>query len=156
MLCLALQNTPSPWITRRRGNDEMLLARTFAHWLVCSVGLACFAVAATAFCLVVLATVLADRIWPGAGMGNCWTYAMPRWWRSGGYIAIRRADRVALCKWLPVPHALHIERLPRHGVKLSQFVPVKRKQPKVCPAVVGYYAGEVRNVESPHDAATQE
>lgn len=134
----------------------MRCARIAAHWLICSAALAFFAVSATAFCIVVLAAVAADRIWPNAGMGNCWTHVLPRWWRRGGYIAIRRADRVSLCKWLPVPHALHIESLPRRGVKLSQFVPTKRKQPRVCPAVVGYYAGEVRNVESPHDAATQE
>ena len=130
--------------------------RQFAHWLAAYAALTAFAVSATAFCFVVAFSVLAHAIMPSSRHGNCWTYALPRWWRSGGYIAIRRADRVALCKWLPVPHALHIERLPRRGGKLSQFVPTKRKQPRVCPAVVGYYAGEVRNVESPHDAATQE
>jgi len=130
--------------------------RQFAHWLAASSALAFFAISATAFCFVVLAAVAADRIWPNSGMGNCWTHVLPRWWRRGGYIAIRHSDRVSLCKWLPVPHALHIESLPRRGVKLSQFVPTKRKQPRVCQAVVGYYAGEVRNVESPHDAATQE
>lgn len=128
-------------------------ARTLAHWLICSAALACFAVAATAFCLVVAAAIAADRLWPGAHMGNCWTHVLPRWWRRGGYIAIRRADRVSLCKWLPVPHALHIERLPRRGVTLTQFVPVRRRQPRICPAVTGYYVGEVRTVESPHDAA---
>ena len=129
--------------------------RRFAHWLAASSALAFFAISATAFCFVVLAAVAADRIWPNAGMGNCWTHVLPRWWRRGGYIAIRRADRVSLCKWLPVPHALHIARLPRSGVKLSQFVPIKRKQPHIFPAIVGYYVGEVRTVEAPHNA-TQE
>lgn len=129
--------------------------RIAAHWLICSAALAFFAVSATAFCAVVLAAVAADRIWPSAGMGNCWTHVLPRWWRRGGYIAIRRADRVSLCKWLPVPHALHIESLPRKGVSLTQFVPTKRNQPRFCPAVVGYYVGEVRTVEAPHNA-TQE
>lgn len=131
------------------------LPRTVAHWLICSAALAFFAVSATAFCFVVLATVAADRIWPNAGMGNCWTHVLPRWWRRGGYIAIRRADRVSLCKLLPVPHALHLESLPRKGVSLTQFVPIRRKQPRICPAIVGYYVGEVRTVEAPHNA-TQE
>ena len=130
-------------------------ARIAAHWLICSAALAFFAVSATAFCAVVLAAVAADRIWPSAGMGNCWTHVLPRWWRRGGYIAIRRADRVSLCKWLPVPHALHIESLPRNGVSLTQFVPTKRKQPRFCPAVVGYYVGEVRTVEAPHNATEE-
>ena len=133
----------------------MPIARTFAHWLICSAALAFFAVSATAFCAVVLAAVAADRIWPNSGMGNCWTHVLPRWWRRGGYIAIRRSDRVALCKWLPVPHALHIESLPRKGVSLTQFIPIRRKQPRICPAIVGYYVGEVRTVEAPHNA-TQE
>lgn len=133
----------------------MHFARAISHWLICSVALAFGAVAATAFCFVVVAAVAANRVWPNAPVGNCWTHVLPRWWRRGGYIAIRRADRVSLCKWLPVPHALHIETLPHRGVKLTQFVPVRRKQPRIFQAVVGYYVGEVRTVESPHNA-TQE
>ena len=155
MLCLAWPNTPLRLITKQPGNDEMPSALIAAHWLICSAALAFFAVSATAFCIVVLAAVAADRIWPNAGMGNCWTHVLPRWWRRGGYIAIRRADRVSLCKWLPVPHALHIESLPRKGVSLTQFVPVKRKQPRICPAIVGYYVGEVRTVEAPHNATEE-
>ncbi len=139
----------------RHKHDPAILARLAAHWLICSVALAWFAVSATAFYCVVMASVAADRIWPKSPLGNCWTHVLPRWWRRGGYIAIRRADRVSLCKWLPVPHALHLERLPRRGVKLSQFVPLRRKQPRIFPAIVGYYRGEVRTVESPHDAVMQ-
>ena len=155
MLCLAWPNTPLRLITKQPGNDEMPSARIAAHWLICSTAIAFFAVSATAFCAVVLAAVAADRIWTNAGMGNCWTHVLPRWWRRGGYIAIRRADRVALCKWLPVPHALHIESLPRKGVSLTQFIPIRRKQPRICPAIVGYYVGEVRTVEAPHNATEE-
>lgn len=130
--------------------------RIAAHWLICSVALAFFTVAATAFCFVVACAVLANAIMPSSRYGNCWAYALPRWWRHGGYLAIRRADGVGLCRFLPVPHVIWISRLARRGNVLSQFVPVKRRQTMCWPKFVGYYAGEVRSVESPHDAATQE
>lgn len=97
-----------------------------------------------------------NAIMPFSRYGNCWTYALPRWWRHGGYLAIRRADGVGLCRFLPVPHAIWISRLARRGNVMRQFVPVKRRQTVCCPMFVGYYAGEVRSVESPHDAVTQE
>lgn len=130
--------------------------RQFAHWLTASAALTAFAVSATAFCFVVAFSVLAHAIMPSSRHGNCWTCALPRWWRRGGYLAIRRADGVGLCRHLPVPHVIWISRLARHGSVLSQFVPVKRRQTRCWPKFVGYYTGEVRNVESPHDAATQE
>lgn len=129
--------------------------RQCAHWLAASLALAFFAVSAIAFCFVVACAVLANAIMPSSRYGNCWIYALPRWWRYGGYLAVRRADGVGLCRVLPVPHVIWISHLARRGNVLSQFVPEKRRQTKCWPKFVGYYDGEVRNVESPRDAATR-
>lgn len=141
---------------RRRKGFSPFLAEPGAHSLWSGKSGAFFVSGQTLWRLFANGTKQAiATLAPNSGMGNCWTHVLPRWWRRGGYIAIRRADRVALCKWLPVPHALHIESLPRKGVSLTQFIPIRRKQPRISPAIVGYYVGKVRTVEAPHNA-TQE
>ena len=55
--------------------------------------------------------VMADKVLPDARWGNCWTYAAARWWRLGGYIALRPSDGIALIGGIPIPHAVWVPEL---------------------------------------------
>lgn len=102
------------------------------------------------YAMAVLFAVAADLIVPSSKFGNCWTYALPRWWRHGGYLLVRSADGVKFMNFFPVPHVLWVRKLPRRGVDLQQFVPVDRKPAKWFPLYTTYFNGELRSVEAPH------
>jgi hypothetical protein len=51
--------------------------------------------------------------------GNCWTYAIPKWWRDGGYIVVRRSG------FMRVPHVLWVRSL--DGVEFHEFTPISPK-----------------------------
>lgn len=53
----------------------------------------------------------ADALWPEADRGNCWSFAGPRWWHHGGYMAIRPAHGVRLAGVGVVPHVLWLREL---------------------------------------------
>lgn len=54
-----------------------------------------------------------------AGYSNCLVYALARWIRYGGYIAIRRSQH------FPIPHFLWIPPDGLAGVTLRHFVPMR-------------------------------
>lgn len=68
--------------------------------------------------------LLANRVWPEADRGNCWTFALVKWWREGGYIAARPAPGVRFIGMGMVPHVLWVRHI--SGCELQQAVPVKR------------------------------
>lgn len=70
--------------------------------------------------LVIRLCVLADWIMPDARIGNCWTFALPRWRNRGGYLVIRPSPR----PFAFVPHAIWVYSL--EGVHLEQTMPRKR------------------------------
>lgn len=51
--------------------------------------------------------------------GNCWTHAIPKWWKKGGYIVVRRSGYMA------VPHVMWTDNL--SGVELEEFAPVSKQ-----------------------------
>lgn len=52
--------------------------------------------------------------------GNCWTYALSRWWRAGwrdSYLVVRMTRRT----WLPIPHVFWARDI--EGLAVSEFQP---------------------------------
>jgi hypothetical protein len=49
--------------------------------------------------------------------GNCWVYALGRWFRRGGSLIVQRSI------WSWVPHVRHAEPGALDGVEISEFVP---------------------------------
>ena len=95
--------------------------------------------------------ILADKALPNATSGNCWTYALPKWYRHGGYLLVRNADIVRFLWIFPVPHVAWVKHL-GSDVVVEQFDPVKRKLSKFFPWFTIYYEGKVKLRESNHDA----
>ena len=54
--------------------------------------------------------LLADRLWPDATHGNCWSYAGAKWAKHGGYMQVRWSDFPHAGSHL-IPHGQWVYRL---------------------------------------------
>ncbi len=125
--------------------------RPALHFLVTMLG-ALFGAIALCFCTLVCAlAVLGKRIDPTHKRGNCWTYALPEFIEHGGYLAVRASDGLKFLKVFIVPHVLYMPILHGRSV-VSQYVPIDRQSSFLLPWYAVDYRGEVRNVESNHNA----
>jgi hypothetical protein len=122
-----------------------------AHFALVTAGFGAWAVAMACMTVATAFAVWADKVMPNSTKGNCWSFALPRWWRQGGYLLVRAADGQALLKKLPVPHVAWIKHLGEDS-RLEFFMPVARKSKTWLPWHVVYYEGRVRTSEKPHDA----
>lgn len=95
--------------------------------------------------------LLADRIWPDADWGNCWSFVGPRWYRHGGYIAIRSADEVSVSGCGPIPHAMWITTWPADAA-VQQTRPRKRTGARWLPWRTLYFPYVVKKSERPHNS----
>ena len=126
--------------------------RSVIHFLLASLGLFLWGVAMGFMVLVVALANLAHRVCINPERQNCWFHALWRWNTYGGYLAVRKADGVQFIKWLPVPHVIWLMELPKRGVKLEQYVPIKRERAKWLPWFTGYFKGRVIHFDSNHSA----
>jgi hypothetical protein len=125
--------------------------RRTLHVLAIALG---FIAWAPAMCLMVLSTgcaMLAARILPHAREGNCWSYALDKWARHGGYLLVRNADGQRFLGKFPVPH---VEWVKHWGIDndVRYFVPTRRKSSSWVPWYTIYYSGRIWRREKPHDA----
>ena len=97
---------------------------------------------------------LGQWIDPDLMYGNCWTYALPRFARHGGYLMVRPAVGVKLFRWLSVPHVIWVKRLPTDGVELEMFEPLHRRPANWLPWHTIWFRGRITRAEKPgrHDA----
>lgn len=90
---------------------EPSIARRVAHAALIVVAALPLLVAFGAIRAVEALAVLADRVWPGADRGNCWTWALLQHRRHGGYL-FSRPVRDAQLAWVgEPPHVGWVERI---------------------------------------------
>jgi hypothetical protein len=114
----------------------ILVVVAFVPWLIGCIG----------FGAALALVLLADRIWPGATRGNCWSYVGPRWWRRGGYLLIRWA-----AGWPMIPHAAWVRELSADNA-LEQTVPLERVTRWSLWWKTLYFPFRVSSVEQPRNA----
>lgn len=90
---------------------------------------------------------LGDRISPGLMYGNCWSYALPKFARHGGYLLVRPARGIRLLKMFSVPHVIWVKRLPCEGVELEMFQPIDRDHSSWLPWKTIWYKGQIKRAE---------
>lgn len=139
---MSIQNAPASSIRR------------WLHAILAGIGFVPWVISVTSMTISAMFAIACERVWSEANRGNCWTYALPRWWRRGGYLMIRPADGQKFLKIFPVPHVILLLKMPRHGLTLEQFLPVERKFGQWFPVHTIYYEGEIRTSERPHNATT--
>jgi len=107
---------------------------------------------ALCFCAIVCAlALLAKHIDPTHKRGNCWTYALSEFIERGGYLAVRASDGLKFLKVFIVPHVLYMPILHKRSV-ISQYVPITRKSSFWFPWYAVNYHGEIRVIDSDHNA----
>lgn len=125
--------------------------RSTIHFIVTMLG-AFFGAIALCFCTIVCAlAMLGKRIDPTHKRGNCWTYALPEFVENGGYLAVRASHGLKFLGVFIVPHVLYMPVLHGRSV-ISQYVPVDRRSSSLLPWYAVDYRGEIRSVESNHNA----
>jgi hypothetical protein len=119
----------------KKAAHAALVVLAFLPWLVGCIG----------FGLALALVLLADRIWPNAKHGNCWSYVGPRWWRHGGYLLIRWASGMS------IPHAAWVRTL-SDGNELEQTVPLERVTSWALWWRTVYFPFRVTTKEKPQNA----
>jgi hypothetical protein len=120
----------------KRTLHALLVVLSAIPWAIGCITFAC------AWCLV----ILADRVWPDADRGNCWSYAGARWRKYGGYLLIRPADGLPL-----IPHAVWVPNIPP-GLVVRQTLPVSRVRRWWQAWQTVYFRFRVLRRERSHDA----
>lgn len=116
-----------------------------------AVGFVPWALAMVLMSAVMWLATICSRVLPDAKRQNCWTYAMPKFHRHGGYLMFRYSDGVRMwgfrflnCIWL--------KTLPTEGAELEYFHPNKRRRGWLTPWEVAFHPGHIRTRETPHNA----
>jgi hypothetical protein len=126
--------------------------RAALHVVLIALGVPFWALAMLGMTGVAVFALLADKVIPHATKGNCWSHTLPLFLRRGGYLLIRPADGQRFLGFFPVPHALWVHTLPRYGIGLEQFAPIRRRMARWIPWYAVYFDGTHRRVERPHNA----
>lgn len=99
-------------------------------------------------------SLLAYKIHPEAKAGNCWSFALARWVKYGGYLAIRPAGDVWFMRVLPILHCLWIQQL--GPSELQMTMPRKRMRgfmAKWFPWKTPYFKFKVVSFDAPQPPA---
>lgn len=103
------------------------------------------------FWLALLMVIAADKLWPNADMGNCWSFVGPKWAKYGGYMLVRPADGVRAIGFGKVPHVIWVKKLTA-DVLLQQSAPLDRYTGKWLLWRKFYFKHNIIDTENSHDA----
>jgi hypothetical protein len=71
--------------------------------------------------------------------GNCWFWALWKYWREGGYLVVRRS------KYIPVPHVMWTNTM--KGKMLWEFHPLRPKTGFIGIISSPFFRGVVRKIK---------
>ena len=101
--------------TARHALHAVICIGAFLFWLVSMVNIG------IAFGLA----VLADKVWPEAMWGNCWTNVARRVYHHGGYLQSRLVKRPRIFGKSFIPHAMWLKKS-HPEAQIEQTEPLKR------------------------------
>jgi hypothetical protein len=124
--------------------------RTVGHFLCVAFGFVVWCVGSWLYASAAGFAVLAEKCKPNSTHNNCWSFALDRWARLGGYLLVREADGQRFLGFMMVPHVAWVKHL-GHDIDLEHFAPIRRKRGWWMPWHVIYYRGRVSHGERNHD-----
>lgn len=127
------------------------MTRRILHAILILLAALPFAVGVTFFAIAAVLVIWADKLWPDADCGNCWSFVAPKWIKHGGYIVNRAADGVTVSGHGLIPHAMWMPEISPDAVIL-QTHPVRRKTGKWFPWFTLYFPFKVLRKERPHNS----
>jgi hypothetical protein len=119
--------------------------RRALHFLIILLGVPIWCLAYFSMVLVILLTLLANKVLPNSDMGNCWSYVLPLWWERGGYLILRKTKGASFLWLFPVIHALHSRGL--RDADVTHIKPVLRKTSRWLPLFTLYFTYTVHTKE---------
>ena len=128
--------------------------RRIAHSLMLVLGFGAWLCGTLLYAAAMLLAVLGDSLISTETFGNCWTHALTRYRKRGGYLIVRPADDVRVLGRWTVPHVIWCRVLP-DDIRIEQFVPTVRSRSKWFPWRTIWYEGRIRHRERPHPGAEQ-
>lgn len=126
--------------------------RRLVHFLLAVVGLVLWGFANFLYSACIGLSVIGDCLIPGSVYGNCWSFSLSRWWKYGGYIAIRKSDGNGFLGFLPLPHILWIKSISWAHAEIEHLVPNERKKSSWFPWYAVYFEGHISRNEKSHRA----
>jgi hypothetical protein len=95
---------------------------------------------------------LADKAWPEADRGNCWSYALPKWIEGRGVLAMSFVEDARFLGLFPVIHCAVFPEFPRRA-SFEMTQPVERRRTQWFPWWSFYFRFRVVRVQR-HPKAT--
>lgn len=123
--------------------------RRLTHFSLSMMGFVLWGIGNVFYSACVGLAVLAEYACPNSEWGNCWSYVLPKWWKDGGYLLIRRAYGNMVLGFLPLPHVILARKLNSEKAEVEQFYPVDRKKTKWLPWHAVYFRGCVGHGDPP-------
>lgn len=123
-----------------------------AHFFIVIIGFLIWSVANVLYSICAGLAKIADIVFPNTEYGNCWSFALSRWWTYGGYLMLRQSDENKFLKYFPLPHIFWVKKINLDRSDLEHFVPKSRKRSQFFPWYAIYFDGEIKRNEAPHDA----
>ena len=96
-------------------------------------------------------SLLMLKLYPDSLEGNCWSYALPRWIKHGGYLAVGPAAGQRFLNYFFIPHVIWVKKMSPE-TELEQLVPIRRKSRSFIPYYTLFFKGKVNVVEKSQDA----
>ena len=125
--------------------------RDVIHKALVTIGFCFWCVAMWMMTITTLFAIIGERVKPDATDGNCWSYALPKYHKHGGYLLVRAADRVKFLGYFQIPHVSWVRHLGSNS-DLMYLDPLNREVGKWMPWHTIYYKGRVKTRETMHDA----
>ena len=120
--------------------------RQAAHAILAMIGVLTWLVAYFFGALSVWLAHLGDWVWPEADMGNCWSYALPRWNAKRGALVLVFVEDARFMKVFPVVHCIWMPKGPGHA-PFEMTQPVERRKSQWFPWWAFYFKFRVVSVE---------
>lgn len=120
--------------------------RRAAHMMLTLIGAVPWLIAYFMGLLCVGLAWLADKVWPDADAGNCWSYALHRWVIGRGALVLTFVEDARFLQTLPVIHCTWMPEGPgRAPLEMTQ--PVERQTTLWLPWWAFYFRYRVVKIE---------
>lgn len=113
-------------------------ARKAAHAAILLIAALPWIVAYFSACAAAGCGWLAARVWPDADRGNCWSFALHRWCKGRGVLALTFVEDARLLRIFPVVHCALLPSLPREA-QIEMTIPRKRRSTQWLPWWAFYF-----------------
>lgn len=124
--------------------------KRFIHAVLCLTAVPLWIISMLLLYVAGTLAIKADKVWPEADWGNCWTKAIPLWWERGGYLNARKSDDVKVFNFFYLPHVMWVPTW-NEDTEVVQTEPLDRRKGSWLPWYTVHFKYYLVNKETPHN-----